>query len=207
MTAAEETARLLAVCRQYAETVDAEIAKTETDPRKGVFWNIHNRVKITEEILTFYGKVFGETELEPENENSERVLIVTKDMFTDVISIIEKSTKDMLRLYPKFGLKEATLKKGSHLYLRNIFESARDAGLMSDEDFEEWESIQVIRNLAMHNNCVADRTGKIEVDGITVTMRVGRMMKGPIDTFAVLTHHAVALYYALLMALEKSVKV
>ncbi len=207
MPIVKEIILLSSICRQYAETVDRDIAKTETDPRKGVFWNLSNRVKITEEILTFYEKVCGSDALESEAENSERVLIVTKDMFSDAVSIIEKSMKDMIRLYPKFGLKEATLEKGSHLYLRNVLESAKNVGLMTETEFSEWETILMVRNLAQHNNCIADRNGTVDIANISISMRAGRMMKGPINTFVKLTECAVSKYYTLLMAFENNVKV
>ncbi len=200
-----EIIQLSAVCREHAESVDMNVAKTETDPRKMIFWNIHNRVKITEEILTFYEQAFKDKAFE--TENSERMLIVTKDMFIDIVSAIEKSMKDMLKLYPGSGLKEATLKKGSHLYLRNLCESCMDIGLFSEDVFNEWDKIIVLRNLTAHNNCISDRTESISIGDITVRMRVGRMMKGPLDTFIVLTAHIIELFYSWLMLMEERFKV
>ena len=52
MTVAKDLSLLSDVCRQYAESVSRDIADRENDPRSMCFWNIHNRMRISEEIMT-----------------------------------------------------------------------------------------------------------------------------------------------------------
>ena len=200
MTAAKDLHLLSDACRQYAESVMRDIADRDNDARSMCFWNIHNRMKISEEIMTNYEKLwssegFPEVDEETEAELVERVMVVTKDLFVDVVSAIEKAVKDCVGIYKRSGLKEDALKLSSHLYLRNIMLCSVDKKLIDKRTFTEWDDILVIRNLAAHNNSISDRNKKYTVGGISISMRAGRMMKGPLNTFLVLTGRIIELFY------------
>ena len=130
-----------------------------------------------------------------EAELVERVMVVTRDLFVDVVSAIEKAEKDSVGIYKDSGLKEDALRKTSHLYLRNIMDSAVRKKVIDKKTFDEWDDILVIRNLAAHNNSISDRNKKYTVGGIAISMRAGRMMKGPLNTFLVLTGRIIELFY------------
>ena len=192
MTVAKDLSLLSDACRQYAEHVSREIADRDNDPRSMCFWNIHNRMMISEEIMTFYERQWGsddfpEVDEDTEGELVERVMVVTRDLFVDVVSAIEKAVKDSVGIYKGTGLKEDALRKTSHLYLRNIMDSAVRKGIMDKSTFTEWDDILVMRNLAAHNNSISDRNKRYEIGGIKISMRAGRMMKVPLNTFLVLT--------------------
>lgn len=200
MTVAKDLHLLYDVCLQYAESVARDISDGEHDCLTMCFWNICNRVKISEEIMTFYERSWGSDKFpdvtdELENELVSRVITVTSDLFVDAVSIIEKCMKQSLALYPGSGLKEAALKKSSHLYLRNLAECSLESGIISKSDFEEWDGLLVMRNLVAHNNSISDRSKKYTVKGVTVSMRPGRMMKGPLNTFLVLSSRIIELFY------------
>ena len=200
MTVAKDLSLLSDVCRQYAESVSRDIADRENDPRSMCFWNIHNRMRISEEIMTFYERQWGsddfpEVDEETEAELVERVMVVTRDLFVDVVSAIEKAVKDSVGIYKDSGLKEDALRKTSHLYLRNIMDSAVRKKVINMKTFNEWDDILVIRNLAAHNNSISDRNKKYAVGDIAISMRAGRMMKGPLNTFLVLTGRIIELFY------------
>lgn len=208
MTVAEDLIRLVAECKEYADAVEKEIAEPGNDLRKMCFWNIHNRVKITEEIMVMYERVWGSSSFPDVDEKIseelvERIVTITKDLYVDVVSIVEKTMKDSLRFYSKSGLKEAALRKTSHLYMRNILFCAMESGLIDQDRFREWDELLVLRNLAAHNNSIADRQDRFEIEGITVSMRPGRMMKGPINVFVVLTGRLIVLFYEWLSLLEE----
>lgn len=208
MTVAEDLIRLVAECKEYADTVEKEIAEPGNDLRKMCFWNIHNRVKITEEIMVMYERVWGssffpDVDEKISEELVERIVTITKDLYVDVVSIVEKTMKDSLRFYSKSGLKEAALRKTSHLYMRNILFCAMESGLIDQDRFREWDELLILRNLAAHNNSIADRQDRFEIEGITVSMRPGRMMKGPINVFVVLTGRLIVLFYEWLSLLEE----
>ena len=200
MTAAKDLGLLSDACRQYAESVSRDIADRENDPRSMCFWNIHNRMRVSEEIMTFYERLWGsddfpEVDDDTVGELAERVMVVTRDLFVDVVSAIEKAVKDCVKIYDSSGLKEDALRKTSHLYLRNIMESSVRKKVLDKATFTEWDDILVMRNLAAHNNYISDRNKKYGIGGITVSMRAGRMMKGPLNTFIVLTGRIIELFY------------
>ncbi len=209
MTAAKDLGLLSDACRQYAESVSRDIADRENDPRSMCFWNIHNRMRISEEIMTFYERLWGsddfpEVDDDTAGELAERVMVVTRDLFVDVVSAIEKAVKDCVKIYDSSGLKEDALRKTSHLYLRNIMESSVRKGLIDDSVFSEWDDILVMRNLAAHNNSVSDRNKRYEIGGIKISMRAGRMMKGPLNTFVVLTERIIELFYDWLRRIDSA---
>lgn len=190
----ESISDLLASVRVYADMVDEKFSDRQNDPRSMCFWNIHNRVKITEEILSFYANSWP-SDGSSGDEMVERVMTVTRDMFVDTVSSIEKASKDAVGIYSKSGIREKSLERNRHLYLRTIIEASSKLGLVEQRVLDDWDSLLTIRNLAVHNNSVSDRSKRYEVSGISVSMRPGRMMKGPMDTFVVLTELSVTLFY------------
>jgi len=208
MTVADDLTDLVALCKQYADAVEKEIAEPGNDIRKMCFWNIHNRAKITEEIMVMYERAWGSSSFPDIDEKMseelvERVVTITKDLYVDVVSIAEKAMKDSLRFYPRSGLKEAALRKSSHLYMRNILSCANGDGMITDDEFTEWDRLLILRNLAAHNNSIADRQDRFIIGGITVSMRPGRMMKGPVNTYVVLTGLLIRMFYDWLSMLER----
>lgn len=208
MTAAQDLGFLSDNTKMYAENVSRDIANRQNDPRSMCFWNIHNRVKIAEEIMNFYEKSWNSDEFpdiddDMEGELVERVITVTRDLFVDVVSAIEKAVKDSVGIYKNSGVKERSLEKGSHLYLRNIIEACFEMNLINRSTFTEWDDILVMRNLAAHNNSISDRSKKYEIGDITIAMRPGRMMKGPLNTFIVLTNRVITLFFSWLEMMDQ----
>lgn len=207
MTVAKDLSLLSDSCRQYAESVSRDIADRENDPRSMCFWNIHNRMTISQEIMTFYERQWGSDDFPEVDDDTvgelvERVMVVTRDLFVDVVSAIEKAVKDCVGIYKDTGLKEDALRKTSHLYLRNIMDSSVRKGILDAKTFTEWDDILVMRNLAAHNNSISDRNKRYEIGGIKISMRAGRMMKGPLNTFLVLAGRIIELFYSWLKTVD-----
>lgn len=207
MDSLTEMISLLEISRHYAEDVTERISDRQNDVRSMCFWNIHNRVKITQEILSFYdrswkGHMIDVNDEDINSELVERIVTVTKNLFVDVVSTIEKTSKETVDLYPKLGIREKALENRNYLYLRNIMQASVDIGIMERRDMEEWDDILVMRNLVAHNNSISDRSKKFMVSGITISMRPGRMMKGPMNTFIVLSERIVTLFYDWLNSID-----
>ena len=83
-------------------------------------------------------------------------------------------------------------------------DSAVRKGIMDTATFTEWDDILVMRNLAAHNNSISDRNKKYVIGGIAISMRAGRMMKGPLNTFIVLTGRIVELFYGWLVKMDSA---
>ena len=180
----------------YAEFVDNEIADRENDFRSMCFWNIYNRAVMTKEIVTFYTKAWENMDVPIDlgPEITERIVTVTRDMFVDTVSSIEKASKDCVNAYKLSGLKERSMVGKSYLYLRTIISSSVDMGYTTESQGQEWDDILLMRNLVTHNNSVADRSKVFEEEGLKISMRPNRMMKGPSNTFVVLTDRVTELF-------------
>ena len=180
----------------YAEFVDNEIADRENDFRSMCFWNIYNRAVMTKEIVTFYTKAWENMDVPIDlgPEITERIVTVTRDMFVDTVSSIEKASKDCVNAYKLSGLKERSMVGKSYLYLRTIISSSVDMGYTTESQGQEWDDILLMRNLVTYNNSVADRSKVFEVEGLKISMRPNRMMKGPSNTFVVLTDRVTELF-------------
>ena len=209
MTVAKDIILLSEACEQYAESVARDIADKDNDPRSMCLWNIHNRMMISGEIMTFYERSWGSDDFPEVDDDTvgelvERVMVVTRDLYVDVVSAIEKAVKDSVGIYLNSGLKEDALKMSSHLYLRNIMVCSQKKGIIDRRTFNEWDDLLIMRNLAAHNNSISDRNKRCEIAGIVVSMRAGRMMKGPLNTFIALTQRIIELFYDWLVRVDKT---
>ena len=202
MTAAIDS--FVETARGYAERVDSNIADRENDFRSMCFWNIHNRAVMTREIVGFYMGLLEKVDDDPvlRAEILERVVTVTRDMFVDTVSSIEKASKDCLWAYRESSLKEKALNGGSHLYLRNIMTVSAEEGLMDEDESCDWDNILLMRNLVTHNNSAGDRSKMFKVDDVGFSMRPNRMMKGGMCSFVVLTRRITELFYLWLEAMD-----
>ena len=196
ISVSEDLDRFLAKVKGYAEYVDNEIADRENDFRSMCFWNIYNRAVMTKEIVTFYTRTWEKIDVPIDlgPEITERIATVTKDLFVDTVSSIEKASKDCVNAYKLSGLRDRSMIGKSYLYLRNIISSSVELGYTTEDDGKEWDNILLMRNLVTHNNSVADRSMVFEVNGLRISMRPNRMMKGPSNTFVVLTDRVTDLF-------------
>lgn len=197
ITVAKDMETFLDLTKERAEHVDSEIADRENDFRSMCFWNIHNRALMTQEIVSFYTRTWEmmDVPLNLEPEINERIVTVTRDMFVDTVSSIEKAAKDCTNAYRTSKLRETSMRGRNYLYLRNIMAASYELGYIDEDTFNEWEDILIMRNLVTHNNSVADRSRVFETGGLRISMRPNRMMKGPSNTFVVLSSRVTELFY------------
>ena len=200
MDVISEVHGLLKVSEHYASEVEKNIANRNNDIRAMCFWNIHNRIMITEEILSFYDRSWKGMGLSVNNEDLgnemvERIVTVTKNLFVDIVSTVEKTSKEAVDIYSMNRLKDISMKDRNYMYMRNILSASEELGLIDKTAMEEWDDILVMRNLVAHNNSVSDRSKKFMISDITISMRPGRMMKGPLNTFLVLSERTIVLFY------------
>ncbi|MBQ8643672.1 MAG: hypothetical protein IJ469_03320 [Candidatus Methanomethylophilaceae archaeon] len=202
----EELNVFLVKAKVYAEKIDSEIADRENDFRSMCFWNVYNRAVLTKEVVTFYNTTWKSMDIPVDlgPEFTERIVTVTRDMFVDTVSSIEKAAKDSVKAYKRSMLREKSMEGRNYLYLRNIIAASVEMSYISKEDFQEWEDILVMRNLVTHNNSVADRSKVFEINGLKLSMRPNRMMKGPPVTFVKLTSRVLDLFFEWLMTIDEA---
>ncbi len=185
-----------------ALAVDSEVADREKDPRSMCFWNIRNRTLIAQETLAFYYRAWAGHGL-MEEEMSERIMVVTRNLFVDVVSSVEKGAKDSVKIYQPYGMLKTVNVRSGRAHLREIIWASTDLGIIDEKDSKTWDGILLMRNLAIHNNSVSDRSCVLMLEGLKISMRPDRMMKGPLSTFIVLSSMTVTLFYRWLMSMHK----
>ena len=202
-----EVQRLLDISENYARDVE-NISDRKNDKRSMCFWNIHNRIRITQEILNFYDRYWKDANIEMTGENGnemiERIVTVTKNLFVDIVSMIEKTSKESVDIYDMSELRKLSLGDRNYMYMRNILHASSELGIISKGSMEEWDDILVMRNLAAHNNSESDRSRKFMISDIVISMRPGRMMKGPLNTFLVFSERSITLFYEWLTAVDRT---
>ena len=187
--------------------VEAYFANRQNDFRSMCFYNIYNRAVLTREIVTLLERsVRPFQEDDKEAQETERVMIVTRGLFTDVMSSIEKAAKDCIPAYWMNDIREKALENNSYLYLRYIIYASAEKGLVSKEQLKDWDSVFLMRNLVIHNNSVSDRSMIFELGDLKISMRPDRMMKGPSTTFVILSEKAIELFYEWLKKVDEAYK-
>ena len=187
------------------EDVENHFANRQNDFRSMCFYNIYNRGILTREIVTLLERsVRPFQEEDNQAQENERVVIVTRGLFTDTMSSIEKAAKDCIPAYWMNDIKEEAMKDNSYLYLRYIIYASAKKGLVSERELKEWDLVFLMRNLVMHNNSVSDRSMIFEMGDLKISMRPDRMMKGPANTFVILSEKAVELFYNWLKAVNEA---
>ena len=187
--------------------VETHVANRQNDFRSMCFYNIYNRAILTRETVTLLERsVRPFLEENNQDQETERVMVVTRGLFTDVMSSIEKAAKDCLPAYWMNDIKEKALQKNSYLYLRYIIYASAEKGLVTKEQLKEWDAVFLMRNLVIHNNSEADRSEIFELDDLKISMRPNRMMKGPTTTFIKLSEKSVELFYEWLKAVNEAYK-
>jgi hypothetical protein len=154
------------------------------------------------ELTSHYDKAWGThpvTGLSAEriailrDENAQRLVMLSKTVFTWSLSGMEYAAKRALAKYPSvIPLKK---KKGARIYLRDIIEASGDAGLIEAAKRPLWLGANTIRNKVVHNNGVGEGNAKWEFSkGLSLTMEDGKMLQGTMMTFPFLLGWIVAEY-------------
>jgi len=204
-SASEELDVFLDGVKSMITDVETHFANRENDFRSMCFYNIYNRAILTREIVTLLEKsAKPNMQADEETQDAERMMIVTRGLFTDTMSSIEKAAKDCIPAYWMNDIKELALKNNSYLYLRYIIYASAEKGLVSKNELKTWDDVLLMRNLVIHNNSVSDRSCVFEMGELKISMRPDRMMKGPSNTFVILSEKAVELFYRWLKNVDEA---
>jgi len=190
-------------CHRYGDNVDSIHAR-------GCFASMFNFATLTLELLSHYydqwkGIRIVKTKEDlkrARDENAERCKEITKMQFVLAISSIEYRAKETIKLYPKKPLAK-WFGKQKRVYLSGIMDESKRIGLIDNKERELWDCILTVRNSVVHNNAIADRHRKYQIDAITVSFVKGKMLRGKLDFFVKLTDKAVDLYYSWIRQLTK----
>ncbi len=196
----ERTELLMEDSRLYASIVRGD--RGERDPAVLAFTMVHNKTMITREMLQFYYRLWTGPTLQVdvdgsnlESEMAERAVYLGKMLFVEVLSAIEHCAK---KVAAEQGIVQGPLS------LRFILDSTMAQGLMTADRNREWNDIITVRNLAVHDNSVSDRSKRCVIGTVTLSMRPNRMMKGPLSTFIELARISNQYFYEWLSSVRST---
>ncbi len=203
----EQLFRIRNFCRDYHKKLDKVlgIKNNKEDIRTSCFPGIFNKATLTLELLSYYDKIWKKTikyfkgeekRKQTIKENAERCIEISKMLFISSMSAIEFSTKNSILLYPKSRLYKFYIeqqKRNRFVSLNNILKESKY--FINVREYELWEFLRVVRNSTVHNNCIADRSIKIKIDGRSFELEQDKMIQGKLDYCIFLTNEAVNRYY------------
>ena len=154
-----------------------------------VFPMIFNNITLLLELLSYYLDAWGKATStrcssveEARRENAERVILIQKMVFIQILSSVEFSFKAYVRQYPK----KLSQFKG-RVYLRSIMEKSKEQGIISDSDFSLWEGVIELRNTLVHNNGISEKTGAYVYPKCKIEFNDDTMIQGNMKLFTFLT--------------------
>jgi hypothetical protein len=189
----DDVARIREKCMRYQHALAQRFEKRVTDPPIGGFGMGMNESTVTLELVHHYWSMWGK--LVPQvgddverirQENSERVVLVTRNMLVSCLSGYEFSAKQAIAEYPTI-----LRPQGGRLYLGRILKASHDCGLVHENALALWEGALEARNTLVHNNGIAERTVDYRYPMTVLRFNAGQMMQGDLRTMAAVTEWVV----------------
>ena len=160
---------------------------------------IFNATTLILEVLHYYYQIWGIPRTLPSDEierlkkeNAERVIEITKWAFVHTLSIIEYSTKEIIKKmsdeklssYPAIRKVKDKLQAGKKVYLSTIIKEFKEGQLISDEEYDVWRGLIETRNIIVHNNAIAEETKSFKMfNEFRISFVKGKMLKDKLDFF------------------------
>lgn len=188
----------------------SEFEASGTDELSGCFGLLHNASRLTMETMAAYNQLFrlpfsasSQEELKKlQDDNVERIMMITKWNFVNSISYIEFSIKEHSKHLAAFFDIYA---KSKRVYLRDLLKRGLNLNppLLSIKDFKEWECLLEVRNTVVHNSGISDEDKDCSAGGIALKFRKNVMVTGHVGDFIKFTQAACELFSAWAKAARK----
>jgi hypothetical protein len=134
---------------------------------------------------------YGPARDEVIEQNSQRIMEITKWCFMATISSMEFCARQATKSYP--AVLSMPARGRQHLW--DIITKSRELQLVDRDTARGWNGLLELRNLAVHNNGVADKDMAVRLpNGFNLALRKGAMTKGDLLTFVRLSTWAVEAY-------------
>lgn len=165
---------------RYAEEVAIALNLSAEDLPAGGFGMIHNKLTLMAELLSYYNKKWStltttnhEDIEQARKDNAERVIMIERLVFIEVMSTIEYCSK--------YYHKQNPLKLGifnGRIYLSRIMNRSRDINLISTIKNDEWQFFMKMRNAIVHNNSRPDEDLQFPTNSFNFAMEKDKMIQG-----------------------------
>ena len=154
----------------------------------GFFRMAFNNITLTIELLNYYERLWSRIKstscssiAEAREQNSQRVIMVQKMSFIEIMSSFEFCSKRIVQGGSKFG------SFSGRIYLSGIMSKAKDIGIIDDTKLTLWNGAIRLRNSLVHNNGISEETETYSYPDITIQVIDGKMTQGNLNFFGLLT--------------------
>lgn len=143
-------------------------------------------------------------------ENSQRLIDLSKSTFIQIISSLEFCLKEIaLENFPKELQDKASKKRNNDIHLMDVMDIFEEKNIIDKNEKKIWRGINIIRNKIVHNNCVAqeDLTLEFEIENLnyykkdislpkrTIILKKNEMIQGESMLFYELIGWIIRKYY------------
>ncbi len=154
----------------------------------GFYGMAFNNITLTIELLNYYEKLWNKIKStqcssieEARVQNGQRVIMIQKMSFIEIMSSFEFCSKKIVQERSKFG------SFSGRIYLSKIMSKTKDIGLIDDTKLALWNGAVRLRNSLVHNNGISEETETYSYPDITIQVTDGKMTQGNLKLFGLLT--------------------
>lgn len=153
------------------------------------FGKAFNNITMTLELLDYYYRLWGSSTTaicssveEARTQNAERVIMLQKMSFIEIMSSFEYSAKKIVLSNPsKFG------SFGNNIYLSKIMDKSLEKGLINQARLDLWTGSIRLRNSLVHNNGISRETASYTYPEVTINVNENMMTQGNLRQFGFLS--------------------
>ena len=137
-------------------------------PNINAFSAIHNGLLLANDLFLYYYNKWLNIEKKPflDKQDIERVVTIFKWSFIHTFSIIEYSSKELVKKknYQKFNYVNSLLLNKKRIKFWDIIleSKGKEVKIITEQQYYVWDNLRKIRNAITHNNSFADEDIKFE---------------------------------------------
>lgn len=189
----QEVIELYWELRRAAEKNGDEIAQefsvNHHEEPASFFGMAFNNITMTLELLDYYNRLWSGLTLttrssveEARAQNGERVIMLQKMSFIEVMSSFEYSAKKIVLSNPaKFD------SFSGRIYLSRIMERSVQKGLINQATLDLWNGAIKLRNSLVHNNGISEESASYTYPEVTINVNENTMTQGNLRQFGFLS--------------------
>lgn len=181
--------RLRSQSASNGDVIAKTIAVAAHEQPAAFFGMAFNGITLSLELIDHYCVLWknlttttGPSLEEAKEQNGQRVILIQKMCFIEIMSSFEFCAKHIVSKNPSlFG----TFK--GRIYLEKIMTSSNELGLMDDATLHLWQGLIRLRNSLVHNNGISSETAQYFYPSVVLTVQDCSMIRGNLRQYGALT--------------------
>ena len=153
----------------------------------GFFNAVFNNIILTIEFLNYYETLWSDIKPtssknveKAKEENAQRVTLIQKMSFIEIMSSFEFFSKRIVQERSKFG------RFSGNIYLSKIMSKTRDIGLIDDTKLNLWDGVIRLRDSLIHNNGISEETATYKYPDFIIRVADGKKIKWKLNLFGLI---------------------